>query len=180
MARCTAPVRGHRSAAAAAKCPACGGRYRGYRSYSSYSPSYSRSGGTGGILGNVSGTSSRPRWSPARSSVLYTPTEVRALTPVRQSVENRASLPDLRDVFLCHAWDDRKGAAKDLCDLLESLNVSVWFSEKDVTLGTSLLREIDKGTGEVASWDCAGDPSAAPPPPRRGHRRQRAIGTPGA
>jgi hypothetical protein len=77
--------------------------------------------------------------------VVYTPAEVRTLTPVRESVEKRASLPDLRDVFLCHAWDDRKGAAKDLHDLLESLGVSVWFSEKDVLLGTSLLREIDKG-----------------------------------
>src|SRR5213075_1083888 len=59
--------------------------------------------------------------------------------------EKRASLPDLRDVFLCHAWDDRGGTAKELHDLLESRGVSVWFSEKDVVLGTSLLREIDKG-----------------------------------
>jgi hypothetical protein len=77
--------------------------------------------------------------------VVYTPAQVRALTPVRESVEKRASLPDLRDVFLCHAWDDRRGAAKELHDRLESLGVSVWFSEKDVPLGTPLLREIDKG-----------------------------------
>jgi hypothetical protein len=77
--------------------------------------------------------------------VVYTPAEVRALTPVRESVEKRASLPDLRDVFLCHAWDDRKGVAKELHDLLESSGVSVWFSEKDVPLGTTLLREIDRG-----------------------------------
>jgi hypothetical protein len=77
--------------------------------------------------------------------VLYTPAEVRTLTPVRESVEKRSSVPDLRDVFLCHAWDDRKGAAKELHDLLESRGVSVWFSEKDVLLGSSLLREIDKG-----------------------------------
>ncbi len=70
---------------------------------------------------------------------------MRALTPVRHTVENRAPLPDLRDVFLCHAWDDRQGAAKELHDLLVSRGVSVWFSEKDVPLGTSLLREIDKG-----------------------------------
>ena len=36
-------------------------------------------------------------------------------------------------------------AAKELHDLLESRGVSVWFSEKDVGLGTPLLREIDKG-----------------------------------
>lgn len=77
--------------------------------------------------------------------MVYTPAEVRALTPVRESVEKRASLPDLRDVFLCHAWDDRRGAANELHDLLESRGVTVWFSEKDVLLGTSLLREIDKG-----------------------------------
>jgi len=77
--------------------------------------------------------------------VVYTTAEVRALTPVRRSVEARTPPSDPRDVFLCHAWDDRGGAAKELHDLLESLNVSVWFSEKDVLLGSTLLREIDKG-----------------------------------
>lgn len=76
---------------------------------------------------------------------MYTSSEVRTLTPIRDSVEKRASVPDLRDVFLCHAWDDRKESATELHDLLESKGVSVWFSEKDVLLGTSLLREIDKG-----------------------------------
>lgn len=77
--------------------------------------------------------------------MVYTPAEVQTLTPFRDTVERRATLPDLRDIFLCHAWDDRGGAAKELHDLLESRGVSVWFSEKDVALGTSLLREIDKG-----------------------------------
>lgn len=139
MARCTAPVRGHRTASGRAACPACGGGYRGYRSYSSY-PSYSPPRSIG-----RSGSSGRPSWSRTGSSVLYTPAEVRTLTPVRQNVEKRASVPDLRDVFLCHAWDDRQGAAKELHDLLESRGVSVWFSEKDVLLGANLLREIDKG-----------------------------------
>ncbi|HHT7081033.1 toll/interleukin-1 receptor domain-containing protein [Bacillus cereus group sp. BceL296] len=76
---------------------------------------------------------------------MYTLEQVRTLTPVRNNVEILANQPDLRDVFLCHAWDDRKGAAKDLHDLLESHGVSVWFSEKDVGLGVPLLRAIDKG-----------------------------------
>lgn len=76
----------------------------------------------------------------------YTPEEVRVLTPVRDKVENLAiSQPDLRDVFLCHAWDDRQGAAKELHDLLEACGVRVWFSEKDVGLGVPLMRAIDKG-----------------------------------
>jgi len=77
--------------------------------------------------------------------VAYTPAEVQTLTPIRVTVEKRASVPELRDIFLCHAWDDRGGAAKELNDLLESRGVSVWFSEKDVGLGSQLLREIDKG-----------------------------------
>lgn len=48
-------------------------------------------------------------------------------------------------MFLCHAWDDRRGSAKELYDLLRALNVSVWFSETDIPLGTPFLREIDKG-----------------------------------
>ena len=87
----------------------------------------------------------KARWSPVGSTVLYTPAEIRTLTPVRENVEKRSKFPDLRDVFLCHAWDDRKDAAKELHDLLESKGVTVWFSEKDVLLGSSLLREIDKG-----------------------------------
>ena len=55
------------------------------------------------------------------------------------------TVPDLRDVFLCHAWDDRQGSAKELHDLLEERGIKVWFSEKDVLLGSPLLREIDKG-----------------------------------
>jgi TIR domain len=149
MAQCTAPVRGHRTASAAAACPACSSRYHSYGSnrYSSYSSPYSSSGSSSGgqSIGGGSSRTVKPRWSRTSSSVLYTPAEVRALTPFRENVEKRSSLPDLRDVFLCHAWDDRKGAAMELHDLLESRGVSVWFSEKDVLLGSSLLREIDKG-----------------------------------
>lgn len=78
--------------------------------------------------------------------MLYTPSQVRALTPVRENVEQRATAqPDLRDVFLCHAWDDRAAAAKDLNDLLVGRGVKTWFSENDARLGTALMRSIDKG-----------------------------------
>lgn len=152
MARCTAPVEGHRSSSAAAACPACRGRYGrhgGYNSYgSTYSSSYLSGGGSsysGG--GRSSGAGSlRPRWSPAGSSVPYTPTQVASLTPVREAVEKEtAARPDLRDCFLCHAWDDRQGSAKQLHDLLVAAGVKVWFSEKDLGLGVPMMRAIDKG-----------------------------------
>ena len=152
MAQCTAPVNGHRTASAAANCPACRYRSSGYRSsygygggdgssYSSGGSSYSGGGGR-----STSGGSSRPRWSRANSTVFYTPAQVVSLTPVREAVEAQtAAKPDLRDCFLCHAWDDRQGAAKQLHDLLEGAGVKVWFSEKDLGLGVPMMRAIDKG-----------------------------------
>ena len=151
MARCTAPVEGHRSSSAAAACPACrgrSGRYSGYSSYGSYSsPSYASSGsGGGGRSGGGSGSSARPRWSRAGSSVSYTPAQVQSLTPIRRTVETLAAeQPDLRDVFLCHAWDDRQGPARELHDLLLAAGVKVWYSEKDLGLGVPMMRAIDKG-----------------------------------
>lgn len=151
MAQCTAPVRGHHSSAAAAACPACssrsvhryGGYGGGYSSSASSGSGYSRSGGGGG--GRSSG-SARPGWSSAGSSVPYTFAQVQSLTPIREAVETRAAQqPDLRDVFLCHAWDDRQGAAKELHDSLVSAGVKVWFSEKDLGLGVPMMRAIDKG-----------------------------------
>lgn len=154
MARCTAPREGHRSASAAANCPACRGRSRygygyssGYSSPSYSSPSYYSSSGTSGG-GRSSGGTGRVRasWSKSGSAVFYTPSEVRELTPVRANVEELASKrPELRDVFLCHAWDDRQKAAKELNDLLEARGVRVWFSEKDIGLGEPFMRSIDKG-----------------------------------
>jgi hypothetical protein len=88
--------------------------------------------------------------------VVYTPAEVRTLTPFRRTVEARAEAsPDLRDLFLCHAWDDRRDAAKELHDLLEANDVSVWFSEKDVMLGAPLLRAIDKGLAKSRAGSCS-------------------------
>jgi hypothetical protein len=148
MASCTAPVRGHSSAAAAAACPAC--RYRTSNRYGGYGSSYSSPGSSGASYssggGGKSSSSSKPRWSRAGSSVSYTPAQVQSLTPIRETIETRAAKqPDLRDVFLCHAWDDRQGPAKDLHNLLVAAGVKVWFSEKDLGLGVPMMRAIDKG-----------------------------------
>lgn len=155
MARCTAPVRGH-IRGGGADCPVCGNRYgRRWGGYSgsdygysppSYSPpSYTASSGGGGRSGGGGSRKTvKPRWARAGSTVWYTSTEVQELEQVRQNVEKQASL-DLRDIFLCHAWDDRQGAAKELHGLLEDRGVKVWFSEKDIVLGAPFLREIDKG-----------------------------------
>ena len=150
MSRCTAPVYGHRTASGAANCPACGSRSY-YSSPSYYTPPTrpSWSGGGGSSSGGSSGGSSgagKSRRLRGGGAVSYTAAEWRTIEPLaRQAEEQAREYPERRDLFLCHAWDDRKGAARELCDLLVSLGATVWFSEKDVGLGKSLLREIDKG-----------------------------------
>lgn len=49
------------------------------------------------------------------------------------------------DVFLCHAWPDRKADAKEVYDLLVSKDVSVWFSEVTLRPGTDMRVAIDRG-----------------------------------
>jgi hypothetical protein len=161
MAQCTAPVRGH-IRGGAASCPVHGRYGRGYGyggGYGSYGrgsyepayrpavaaapariPSYASRQSSGGGGGGGSGSRAR------RLAVSYTPVEYRTVNPVRVQVVRLAQTDaDLRDLFLCHAWPDREGDALALYNLLTDLDVKVWFSEKDVPLGTSLMRQIDKG-----------------------------------
>src|SRR5438105_9478699 len=143
MSRCTAPVYGHRTASGRANCPACGSR-SGYRSAIYYTPPTRPSWTAGG--GSSSGGSSgggKSRRLRGGGSVSYSAAEWRTIEPLARHAEEQArEHPERRDLFLCHAWDDRHGAARELCDLLVSLGATVWYSEKDVGLGKSLLREI--------------------------------------
>lgn len=148
MAQCTAPINGHRTSSGAANCPACSrSNYSSNYSYPSFNDFYSssRNISSSGNYNASKGRTQKAKWSNSGSSIYYTPTEINTLTPVRKVVEQQTEKPDLRDVFLCHAWDDRKESALELNDLLVANGVSVWFSEKDIPLGTSFLREIDKG-----------------------------------
>lgn len=76
----------------------------------------------------------------------YTPTEWRTVEPFTQKAAEQAQThPERHDLFLCHAWDDREGSATELYGHLKSNGASVWFSERDLPLGSLMIREIDKG-----------------------------------
>lgn len=72
-----------------------------------------------------------------------------ALNRYRQKVEAVGPRAEFYDLFLCHAWDDRRETATELHNLLEALDVSVWFSERDIILGQPFMREIDKGLAKT-------------------------------
>lgn len=149
MAKCTAPVYGHRSSAAAANCPACGGRARYRSSYSSYGGS-SYGAGSGSTYGSPypssSFSGSTSRRTRTGKSVSYSSSEWRSVEPyAEKAAEQARTHPDRRDLFLCHAWDDRQSSAADLHRLLKANGATVWFSEEDIPLGSLMTREIDKG-----------------------------------
>ena len=98
MARCTAPIYGHRTASGRANCPVCGNSYGNYYSnfsyYSSYvaSSSSSKNSGSGASGSNTSSkhNKTKARWASPGSTILYTTEEIRALTPVRKNYEERS------------------------------------------------------------------------------------------
>lgn len=150
MPGCTAPVEGHRTASGTANCPVC--RYRSRsrprsapprRPYEGASQSASWTSPAGGGVTSGGGGSRSTR---AGTTVTYAPSEWRTIEPVIRVAEGQAvQHPERRDLFLCHAWDDRLDCAAELYNLLLVNGATVWFSEKDVGLGKSLLREIDRG-----------------------------------
>jgi len=72
--------------------------------------------------------------------VSYTSAEWRSIEPlVRKAEEQARQHPERRDLFLCHAWEDRNGCATELFDLLKSNDATVWFSERDKGLVSSRI-----------------------------------------
>jgi NADPH:quinone reductase-like Zn-dependent oxidoreductase len=128
-----------------------GGRHQSSYSPSSYtSPTPRASSDRGGSSGGGgAGRSTRPRWSPVNSPVTYSSDEVAALDRYRQKVEAVGPRAESYDLFLCHAWDDRRETATELHGLLEAQDVLVWFSERDILLGLPFMREIDKGLAKT-------------------------------
>lgn len=88
-------------------------------------------------------------------------------------------MPDLRHIFLCHAWDDRQSSANELYELLIARGVTVWFSEADIKLGEPFIRAIDKGLARLRVGVVLVTPSLLTRLPAAG-RRQGAFSSPAA
>ena len=50
-----------------------------------------------------------------------------------------------RDVFICHAREDKDAVARPLGEALTRLGLTVWLDEDELQIGDSLLRKIDEG-----------------------------------
>ena len=51
----------------------------------------------------------------------------------------------LRDVFICHASEDKKEVVEPLVSALEKAGISVWFDKAQIKWGDSLTEKINEG-----------------------------------
>ena len=143
MPTCTAPRNGHRSASAAANCPACRNRYNSYgarsQSYPSYSssPSSSSPGGVGGRTSRVLSSAVPEIYRRPLSEV---PSLVRSDVPTPAQSDGQTY-----DVFVSHASEDKDEFVRPLANALIAAGLKVWFDEMTLRIGDSLRQKIDKG-----------------------------------
>ena len=53
--------------------------------------------------------------------------------------------PDIRDIFISYASEDRDEIARPLAEALIKKDITVWFDEYELTLGDNLRRKIEEG-----------------------------------
>lgn len=66
--------------------------------------------------------------------------------PVVQSVDHSDGQPDPEyDVFISHAWEDKKDFVDDLADELRKAGFKVWYDTERIKWGDSMRQKIDEG-----------------------------------
>jgi TIR domain len=69
-----------------------------------------------------------------------------AVAPARiEHAVRRRSEPQLRDVFLCHAGEDKTGIMLPLARLLQVEGVSCWQDEAEIEWGDDLVNKVNEG-----------------------------------
>ena len=51
----------------------------------------------------------------------------------------------MKDVFLCHATEDKKEIVRPLCEHLSVAGISCWHDEAEIQWGDSITERINKG-----------------------------------
>ena len=75
----------------------------------------------------------------------YAAWAARPETALSPRVEPAPAGEPTRDVFLCHASEDKDEVARPLAEALVAQGYDVWFDEYELAIGASLRRSIDQG-----------------------------------
>jgi hypothetical protein len=65
--------------------------------------------------------------------------------PKSSTRSSSTAIPESRDVFICHASEDKEAVARLLATELRGRGFTVWYDEFDLTLGDPLPTEIERG-----------------------------------
>jgi len=54
-------------------------------------------------------------------------------------------MPDIKDVFICHASEDKSTVVEPLVDALDKAGISFWYSEAEIKWGDSITKKVNYG-----------------------------------
>lgn len=54
-------------------------------------------------------------------------------------------MPDIKDVFICHASEDKSTVVESLVDALDKAGISYWYSEAELKWGDSITKKVNAG-----------------------------------
>lgn len=54
-------------------------------------------------------------------------------------------MPDIKDVFICHASEDKSTVVEPLVDALDKAGISYWYSEAELKWGDSITKNVNDG-----------------------------------
>lgn len=77
---------------------------------------------------------------PRRRSIPVPPPQ-----QTRTAVQQVAGHAARRDVFICHAGEDKAGVVRPLVETLERGGVTTWFDEAEIMWGDSLIEKVNEG-----------------------------------
>ena len=66
------------------------------------------------------------------------------ITKIEKNKENGVE-KEFRDVFICHASEDKENIIEPLLDSLHQANISYWYDRAEIKWGDSLTEKINKG-----------------------------------
>jgi hypothetical protein len=81
-----------------------------------------------------------PEYSPRPLSPL-----VRSIVPDESVETDSEGAPNIYDVFISHATEDKDEIVRPLANALVSAGLRVWYDEFELRIGDSLRRKIDSG-----------------------------------
>ena len=87
------------------------------------------------------------RWRPdsAKQAAANAIRRIEARIAVAEASESDDPTPEYRDVFICHAREDRERVVDPIAEALARVGVSCWLDQAEIRWGDSVTGEVNEG-----------------------------------